>query len=329
MALAVGTGLLLGLVLVASVRLGRKSVDVDGRPLAAASEPTPVSAAGESEPPPPAPPAAPSAKAEPVPVQAGSQEMPSETTKLSAAAQGNRTPGGEAKAESPDEGTKTAASKGSSTSGRSSSKTAAREPASDWMQDYPAAQALAAKEHKDLLLIFIASGQDNDSTRMAEELLLKGSLRSRLGAKYVLVLIDFPKKGSSSPVRVEDSSRNSRLAKTFSVDKYPTVFVSDSAGWVFGQFGYVGGGMTAFQGRLAELRPMHDELQAISNKAESNSPSEVFDALRRGVNLLEDKKLTRYNGPLLRHWLEQARKHDENNTKACMSWCSATRGCCG
>ena len=64
----------------------------------------------------------------------------------------------------------------------------------DWIQDFATAQAKAAAENKDILLLFDGSDWCEGSIRLTHEVFSQKEFHAQADAKYVLVLIDFPKK---------------------------------------------------------------------------------------------------------------------------------------
>src|SRR5262249_48752649 len=64
----------------------------------------------------------------------------------------------------------------------------------DWIQNFEQAKTQAAQEKKDILILFDGSDWCGWSIRLAYEVLFQAEFRKEVLQKFVLVLIDFPRK---------------------------------------------------------------------------------------------------------------------------------------
>ncbi len=116
--------------------------------------------------------------------------------------------------------------------------------ASDWSEDYAAAQALAKKEHKYVLLDFTGSDWCSWCKKTDAEVFSTPAFKDFADKKLVLVTVDFPRKRELSDAV---KAQNEKLKNTYSVQGYPTLVVLDPDGkTVFTQEGYEPGGPEAF-----------------------------------------------------------------------------------
>ncbi len=184
----------------------------------------------------------------------------------------------------------------------------------DWLQDFEAAKAQAARQDKDILVAFDGSDWCGWSIRMAREVFLKREFRDYVDSGYVLVLVDFPRKAAAK-AKVKDPGRNRALAEHFGVEGYPTVLVTDARGRPLATLGYVSGGVQAFLDQLTEcqtLKAMRDE---VFLEIETLKDKNRVTAIRRGVALLDQMEVIQYYLPTLKTWYEQARQLDPKNAE--------------
>src|SRR5262249_2698297 len=99
----------------------------------------------------------------------------------------------------------------------------------NWLQDMEQAKAQAAREKKDIFLLFDGSDWCGWSIRFAYEVLFRTEFLKEVAKSYVLVLIDFPQK-EAARAKVQDPARNHRLQQYYQVEGYPTVILTDAQG---------------------------------------------------------------------------------------------------
>ena len=108
----------------------------------------------------------------------------------------------------------------------------------EWMTDFDAAKARAAKEDKAVLIDFTGSDWCVYCIKLRRDVFDKDDFTVYAKDKFVLLEIDQPRKIKMAP---EKLAANRKLAETYGVDGYPTVLVVDSEGTLMGGFcGYPG-----------------------------------------------------------------------------------------
>lgn len=108
----------------------------------------------------------------------------------------------------------------------------------EWMTDFDAAKARAAKEDKAVLIDFTGSDWCGYCIKLRRDVFDKDDFNVYAKDKFILLEIDQPRKIKMDP---EKLAANRKLAETYGVDGYPTVLVVDSEGTLMGGFcGYPG-----------------------------------------------------------------------------------------
>ncbi len=108
----------------------------------------------------------------------------------------------------------------------------------EWMTDFDAAKARAAKEGKAVLIDFTGSDWCGYCIKLRRDVFDKDDFTVYAKDKFVLLEIDQPHKIKMPP---EKLAANRKLSETYGVDGYPTVLVVDSEGTLMGGFcGYPG-----------------------------------------------------------------------------------------
>ncbi|MCI7699243.1 MAG: thioredoxin family protein [Akkermansia sp.] len=108
----------------------------------------------------------------------------------------------------------------------------------EWMTDFDAAKARAAKEGKAVLIDFTGSDWCGYCIKLRRDVFDKDDFTNYARDKFVLLEIDQPHKIKMPP---EKLAANRKLAESYGVDGYPTVLVVDSEGTLMGGFcGYPG-----------------------------------------------------------------------------------------
>ena len=108
----------------------------------------------------------------------------------------------------------------------------------EWMTDFDAAKARAAKEDKAVLIDFTGSDWCGYCIKLRRDVFDKDDFTNYARDKFVLLEIDQPHKIKMPP---EKLAANRKLAESYGVDGYPTVLVVDSEGTLMGGFcGYPG-----------------------------------------------------------------------------------------
>lgn len=104
----------------------------------------------------------------------------------------------------------------------------AEAPDPDWKTDFAAARAVAAKEHRKILVVFLNSESCFYSQRFQKDVLNQNKFAKYIRLnKFVLAYLDFPSRG-----RVP--AANLAAAAGFGVKTYPTSLMLDDSGKLLG-----------------------------------------------------------------------------------------------
>ena len=113
-----------------------------------------------------------------------------------------------------------------------------------WLIDFEKAKAQAASEKKDLLMDFTGSDWCGWCIRLRKEVFDTEEFKAQAPKRYVLLELDYPQ----DQTRVSEATRaqNDKLQAQFGIQGYPTIFLADSQGRPYAQFGYEKGGPDAY-----------------------------------------------------------------------------------
>lgn len=160
---------------------------------------------------------------------------------------------------------------------------------SQWSDDPKSAVATAAKEKKDLLLLFTGSDWCPPCKKLEQEVFLDEDFYAEAEGHFVFVKFDFLK---NSPLREEVKLKNEEWSKKFGVDSFPTIVLVDSDLKPYAFAGYEEGGAENFLGMLEESRQVRlkrdakmeaaskvkgDERATLLDEALSEMPREISD----------------------------------------------------
>jgi thioredoxin-related protein len=121
-----------------------------------------------------------------------------------------------------------------------------------WLDDFSAAQALARKEKKLILMNFTGSDWCSWCGKLRAEVFATEEFDQFARANLVLMEVDFP---NAVPQAQKLKSANEALQKKYKAEGYPTILVLDKDGKeVWRQAGYMAGGPSAWIGKLKTLK---------------------------------------------------------------------------
>ena len=104
----------------------------------------------------------------------------------------------------------------------------AEPPDPDWKTDFAAARAVAAKEHRKMLVVFLNSESCFYSQRFQKDVLNQNKFAKYIRLnKFVLVYLDFPRRG-------QVPAANLAAAAGFGVKTYPTSLLLNDSGKLLG-----------------------------------------------------------------------------------------------
>ncbi len=202
---------------------------------------------------------------------------------------------------------------GKSTNSGSAAARAGSGPFAGWIQDMEKAKRKAAARNRDVLILFDGSDWCETSIRMGYEVFLQSEFREQADWRFVLVHIDFPKK--SAKAYVEDADRNAALAKSFGVDEYPTIILTDSEGRPYAKEEYREGGIETFMERVSFWQSLREQRDKLFIDIEMAEDEAKLEAIEKACLLLRHMRIIRFYGPTLEEWQTLAQRLDPDNEK--------------
>lgn len=148
----------------------------------------------------------------------------------------------------------------------------------EWMTDFDAAKARAAKEGKAVLIDFTGSDWCGYCSKLRRDVFDKEDFTVYANDKFVLLEIDQPRKIKMDP---EKLAANRKLAETYGVDGYPTVLVVDSEGTLMG-------GFCGYPGSADEVQDLLDEAYANYKKLRDAGKDKKLEVLRSIYDELDE-----------------------------------------
>ena len=131
---------------------------------------------------------------------------------------------------------------------------------SQWQNDPDTATKTAAKEKKDLLLLFTGSDWCPPCQKLEQEVFSDEDFYAEAEGDFVFVKFDFLK---NSPIREEVQKKNEEWANKFGVDSFPTIVLVDPQLRPYAFAGYEKGGSENFLGMLEAVSYTHLTLPTI------------------------------------------------------------------
>jgi len=163
----------------------------------------------------------------------------------------------------------------------------------EWMDDYEAARAKAAKDGKDLLLDFTGSDWCVWCKKLKAEVFGQEAFKADAAKHFVLVELDYPRQ-KKLPEKL--TQQNEKLSKDFGIAAFPTVFLTDAKGRAYAKAGYEAGGAEKYVAMLATLRAKKVARDEAFGKAEKASGLERAKLLDQALDALEkDEVLAGYD----------------------------------
>jgi thioredoxin-related protein len=108
----------------------------------------------------------------------------------------------------------------------------------NWQTDFEQAKALAAKENKNIILVFSGSDWCAPCIKLDKNIWQSTEFKAEADKKWILVKADFPKKkGNALPP--EQQKQNDALAENYNKEgNFPLVVILDKTGKVVGKTGF-------------------------------------------------------------------------------------------
>ena len=152
-----------------------------------------------------------------------------------------------------------------------------------WSEDPNDAMKTAAKDKKDLLLLYTGSDWCPPCQKLEQEVFSDEDFYAEAEGHFVFVKFDFLK---NSPLRAEVKKKNEEWAEKFGVDSYPTIVLVDPELKPYAFAGYEEGGSENFLGMLEESRQIRitrDKKMAAADKAEGDARAKLLDEALSGM----------------------------------------------
>ena len=172
----------------------------------------------------------------------------------------------------------------------------------DWLQDFDEAKQLAAKNNKQILILFDGSDWVEASRTMARDIFFQPDFRDRADRDYILVYADFPHSADAKG-KVKKPDRNKRLQDQFGVGAtYPTVVVTDKDGQPWGMHEGNVSGLKEFNDLLNNWSQVGIHLKEAMASITSTDAAKKLEAVRGAIDMIEDHKLTRFYSAQIKDW---------------------------
>lgn len=152
-----------------------------------------------------------------------------------------------------------------------------------WLEDPDKAIKTAAKDKKDLLLLFTGSDWCPPCKKLESEVFMDEDFYAEAEGHFVFVKFDFLK---NSPLREEVKLKNEKWSKKFGVDSFPTIVLVDPNLKPYAFAGYEEGGAANFLGMLEESRQIRitrDNKMAAADKAKGDERARLLDEALAGM----------------------------------------------
>lgn len=160
----------------------------------------------------------------------------------------------------------------------------------EWLQDFAAAKAQAKAEKKDLLIDFTGSDWCGWCIKLDEEVFSKDEFQKFAPQHFVLVKLDYPRNKDLVTEAIQ--AQNKELAKTYQVQGYPTILLTDHDGRVYGQTGYQDGGPEKYNTHLADLKKKGEGFLGALKKADGAKGLDRAKALDEALGMVEEEMAT-------------------------------------
>lgn len=178
-----------------------------------------------------------------------------------------------------------------------------------WHPDLAPAQALAAEQGQDLLVMFTGSDWCKWCIQLDREVFSRASFKEYAAEHFVLVALDFPDQRGEviRNMRAALVEANWKHKQHFGVEGFPTVLLMTPEGEVWGRTGYRKGGAEAYVQHLEELRAEREKMLASYRGLSDADPARKLDAAYELMPVAR--------GELAERILTIIRKHDDKDSR--------------
>jgi len=110
--------------------------------------------------------------------------------------------------------------------------------AQEWQTDLKTAENNAAKDHKNIILVFQGSDWCAPCMKLEKQVWSTDEFKSYAKSNFVMLKADFPKRKKNA-LSEEQQAKNDKLAQKYNAEGYfPLVVILDENGKVIGKTGY-------------------------------------------------------------------------------------------
>jgi len=182
-----------------------------------------------------------------------------------------------------------------------------------WFSDYDKAAATAAKEGKDLLLVFTGTDWIQICKVFYQNVLSSPDFSGPVAHKFVLVKLEYEKRpGGTDP---KTATRNRMLQSIYRVRGFPTVLLTDAKGRLYGINGYQPVAAKDYAGVIMAMYREKQKNFDLMATARSLSGLEKAKTLSKGIPRLPGNLSARFYRPEM----EAAIAADPDNASGAIS----------
>jgi thioredoxin-related protein len=135
-----------------------------------------------------------------------------------------------------------------------------------WTEDFAAAQKLAEKEGKDLLVDFTGSDWCHWCIKLKEEVFNQQGFKDAAPKNFILVELDYPRaKKQDEKIK----QQNEELREKYEIQGYPAVLLMNAKGEVYARTGYQAGGPEKYLTHINGLRDGKKKYDVAMEKAKT------------------------------------------------------------
>lgn len=110
--------------------------------------------------------------------------------------------------------------------------------AQDWQTDFEAAKAIAAKENREIIMVFQGSDWCAPCIKLDQEIWSSDEFKTYAKDHFVMLKVDFPRRKANA-LSPEQQEKNNKLAEAYNKKGFfPFVVVLDPQGNKLGETGY-------------------------------------------------------------------------------------------
>ncbi len=181
-----------------------------------------------------------------------------------------------------------------------------------WLQDLDEAKTHAAKENKDLFIVFNDTDWRVEWKKMAEVISL-AEFAKEIPAKFVRVVIDRA-ESKEARAKINNPERNTKLHEKFGIMEIPTVVLADAQGRPYAvKAGFKEDDSKTFYASLQKLRDLRTPRDQLLDKFNKAQGVAKLQANRDLLKYLQDQKLVEHYQSVVDEGGKLARQHDSRN----------------